>query len=51
MTVASFFSFLPPQLMAVTVMWRRQVTGANWQVCVVAVVWGEAAGVRLWVAV
>lgn len=35
-TVAS----LHPQLMEVTVMWRRQVTGANWQLYLVAVVSG-----------
>lgn len=36
-TAASF----PPQLMAVTVMRHRQVTGVDWQVGPVALVWGE----------
>lgn len=33
-------AFFHPQLMAVTVMWLRQVTGVNWQVYLVAVVRG-----------
>lgn len=33
-------AFFHPQLMEVTVMWHRQVTLGNWQVYLVAVVWG-----------